>query len=62
MILAAFLVGLVLALAGIVFVTVRGIALWRDAKRSGGAITSELALFEERSARTEQLLAEAVVG
>lgn len=59
MVLTAFLVGLVLAIVGIVVAAVRGIQLWRQGKRSGGAITSELASFEERSARTEQLLAEA---
>ena len=59
MVLVAFLVGLAAALIGIVFVAVRGLELWRHGKRSGGAITSELARFEERSARTEQLLAEA---
>jgi hypothetical protein len=58
-ILTAFLVGLFLAILGIVVVAVRGVALWKDGKRSGGAITSELARFEERAARTEQLLAEA---
>jgi len=57
--LAAFLVGLALAVAGIVFVVIRGIQLWRHGKRSGGAITSELTSFEERAARTERLLAEA---
>ena len=31
----------------------------RQGKRTGGAIGDELALFEERAARTEQLLAEA---
>ena len=59
MILTAFLIGLVLVLAAAVVLVVRGIELWRRAKRSGGAITSELARFEERAARTEQLLAEA---
>ena len=59
MILTAFLIGLVLSLVGVVFVAVRALALWRDAKRTGGAFTSELALFEERSALTEQLLADA---
>jgi hypothetical protein len=59
MILTAFLAGLVLVLAGMVVVVVRAIELWRRAKRSGGAITSELGRFEERAARTEQLLAEA---
>jgi hypothetical protein len=58
-ILTAFLVGLVLVLAATVVPVVRGIELWRGAKRSGGAITSELARFEERAERTEQLLAEA---
>ena len=59
MILTAFLVGLVLSLVGIVFVSVRGVSLWRQGKRTGRTITGELALFEERSARTEQLLADA---
>jgi uncharacterized protein HemX len=58
-VLTAFLVGLALAVLGLVVVVVRGIQLWRHGKRSGGAITSELASFEERAARTEQLLAEA---
>ncbi len=59
MVLTAFLIGLALSLVGIFVVVVRGVALWRQGKRTGGAITSELALFEERAARTEQLLAEA---
>ena len=59
MVLSAFLVGLVLGLVGIFVVAVRGVALWRQGKRSGKAITSELALLEERTARTEQLLADA---
>ena len=59
MVLSAFLVGLVLGLAGFFVVAVRGVALWKQGKRSGKAITSELALFEERSARTEQLLVDA---
>jgi hypothetical protein len=58
-ILAAFLIGLALSLLALVFVVVRGIALWRVGKRTGSAFGDELALFEERSARTEQLLAEA---
>jgi hypothetical protein len=58
-VLTAFLIGFVLGLAGLFVVIVRGIALWRQGKRTGGAITKELDLFEERSARTEQLLAEA---
>ena len=59
MILTAFLIGLTLVLTGTAVVVIRGIELWRRAKRSGGAITSELARFEERAARTEQLLTEA---
>ena len=59
MILTAFLIGLALSLIALVFVVVRGIALWRQGKRAGSAFGDELALFEERSARTEQLLAEA---
>jgi hypothetical protein len=59
MILTAFLIGLVLVVAATAVLVVRGIELWRRAKQSGGAITSELARFEERAARTEQLLADA---
>ena len=59
MILSAFLVGLALSLVDIVFGSVRGVSLWRQGKRTGRTITGELALFEERSARTEQLLADA---
>jgi hypothetical protein len=58
-ILTAFLVGLTLALVGLFVVVVRGVTLWRQGKRTGGAFTSELALFEERAARTEELLAAA---
>ena len=58
-VLTAFLVGLVLSLVGLFVVVVRGLALWRQAKRTSGVFGDELALFEERSARTEQLLAEA---
>ena len=45
------------SLAGAVRRVVRGVALWRQGKRTSGAFSDELALFEERSARTEQLLA-----
>jgi hypothetical protein len=58
-VLTAFLIGLVLGLVGLFVVIVRGVALWRQGKRTGRAITSELDLFEERAARTEHLLAEA---
>ena len=58
MVLTAFLVCLVLWLVGLFVLVVRGLELFRQAKRTGRAFSSELALFEERSARTEQLLAE----
>jgi hypothetical protein len=58
-VLTAFLVGLVLWLAGLFILIVRALELWRQAKRTGKAFSGELTLFEERSARTEQLLAEA---
>jgi hypothetical protein len=58
-VLTAFLVGLALSLVGLVVVVVRGLTLWRQAKRTNGAFGDELALFEERAARTERLLAEA---
>jgi hypothetical protein len=59
MVLSAFLIGLVLSVVGLFVVAIRGIALWKQGKRTGKKITGELALFEERSARTEELLAEA---
>ena len=59
MILTAFLVGLVLALAALFVVVVRAVALWRQGKRTGRAFGSELSLFEERAALAERLLAEA---
>jgi hypothetical protein len=59
MVLTAFLIGLLAALVGVVFAASRGLTLYRQGKRAGRAITSELSLFEERSARTERLFAEA---
>lgn len=59
MILTAFLVGLVLSLVGLFVVAVRAVALWRQGKRTGRMFGDELALFEERTARTERLLADA---
>jgi len=58
-ILYAFLVGLVLVVAATIYAVVRGVYLWRQGRRTGGLFTAELARFEERSARTEKLLAEA---
>jgi hypothetical protein len=59
MVLTAFLVGLALVLAASVYAIVRAVGLWRTARRSGGAITSELEVFEERTARMERLFDEA---
>ena len=59
MILTAFLVGLTLTLVGLFVAATRGFTLWRQGKHTGALFTSELELFEERSARTEQLLTDA---
>ena len=58
MILLSFLAGLLLVVGATAYAVVQGVALWRQAKRTGGAFTSELALFDERAARTERLLAD----
>jgi hypothetical protein len=58
-VLLSFLCGLALVVVATAFVAVRAIGLWRQIKRTGGAFTAELSLFDERSARTERLLAEA---
>jgi hypothetical protein len=59
MVLLAFLVGLAAVVAATVFCVVRGVQFWRQAKRTGGVFSSEVAKFEERSARAERLLEEA---
>ena len=59
MVLIALLVGVAAVVAAIVFCVVRGVQLWRQAKRTGGVLGAEVAKFEERSARTERLLDEA---
>lgn len=59
MILYAFLVGLAVAVGAIVFASVQGVGLWRQAKRTGGKFSAELSSFEERTAQAERLLAEA---
>jgi uncharacterized membrane protein YccC len=59
MVLLAFLIGLAAVVAATIFCVVRGVQLWRQARRTGGAFSSEVAKFEERSARTERLLDEA---
>lgn len=59
MILSAFLASLALVLAATAYAVVRGVSMWRRAKQVGGAFEAELALFDERAARTERLLADA---
>jgi biopolymer transport protein ExbB/TolQ len=58
-VLAALLVGLVAVVAAAVFCVVRGLALWRQIKRTGRSFGAEMTAFEERTARTETLLAQA---
>jgi len=58
MVLGAFLLGLVLVVGAATFAAVRGVELYRQARRTGARALDELAALEERSARTEQLLAE----
>jgi hypothetical protein len=57
-VLLAFLFGLVAVVAATGFCVVRGLRLWRQAKRTGGVLSVEVARFEERSARTARLLEE----
>ena len=59
MVLIALLVGIAAFVASLVFCIVRALQLWRHAKRTGSAFGTEMAKFEERSLRTERLLAEA---
>ena len=59
MVLGSFLVALALVVGATALVVVRGVGLWRVGRATGAKFTAELELFEERSARTEQLLAEA---
>ena len=57
MVLPAFLVGLAAVVAAVVFAVVRAVGLWRQAKRTGGALAHELSSFEERTATAERHLA-----
>ena len=59
MVLLAFIVSLVVALAATVYAVAQGVGLWRQGKATSRTLGAELALFEERSARTELLLSEA---
>ena len=54
----AFLAGLAVVVVATVVCVVRGIRLWRQTKATGRAFTAELSKFEEKAARTEELLAE----
>jgi hypothetical protein len=58
MVLIAFLVGLALVAAGAALLVVQALGFWRQVKSTGGAFGAELSLFDERSARTERVLAE----
>lgn len=44
---------IVLSVAGLAFATVRGIVLWRAAKRTGAAISGEVAGIAERAERIQ---------
>lgn len=59
MVLWSFLAGLAAVLAALGLVVARAVGLWRQVRRTGRAFSSELASFDERSARTEHLLADA---
>jgi exonuclease VII small subunit len=54
----AFLAALVVVLAALALAVFRALGLWRQAKRTGGAIGGELASFEERTARAERHMSE----
>jgi hypothetical protein len=54
----AFLIGLAVSVVGAAVAGTRGLALWRQTKRTGGAFARELSSFDERTARTERHLAE----
>ena len=58
MVLLAFLAGLGLVIVATVVCVVRGVRLWRQLKQTSGALGTELATFEARTARTETLLAQ----
>jgi hypothetical protein len=57
MVLLAFLSALALVLVALTVCVIRGLRFWRQVKRMGRAFSAEMALFDERSARTERLLA-----
>jgi exonuclease VII small subunit len=53
-VLLAFLAALVVVVGALTFAIVRAIALWRQTKRTGGALGAELASFEEKAALAER--------
>jgi exonuclease VII small subunit len=56
MVLAAFLVGLAVSLAATVFAVVRAIGLYRQAKRTGRALSEPLSAFEAKAAEVDRHL------
>ena len=56
MVLLAFLFALVVSLAALVFAVVRGIALYKQAKRTGRAVSGPLESFEVKAAEVDRHL------
>ena len=56
MVLSAFLVALVLALAATVFAGVRGLQFYRQAKRTSRALSEPLSQFEAKAAEVDRHL------
>ena len=56
-VLLAFLVGLALSALGMTVAAVRAVGLWRQTKRTGRTLGTELSAFERRAALTERHLA-----
>ena len=56
MVLLAFLFALVVSLAALVFAVIRGLGLYRQAKRTGRAVSGPLAAFEAKAAEIDRHL------
>lgn len=56
MVLLAFLAALALCLVALVYVIVRGFGLYRQAKRTGRAVSAPLAAFETKAAEVDRHL------
>ncbi len=56
MVLLAFLIGLVASLAALVFAIVRGLGLFRQAKRTGKAVSEPLAALETKASEIDRHL------